>query len=296
MSKRTEAVKLLNLKFGPQYPAAGVWRLILQLRSAVGASADPHIGLLHRGTAKLTEYKTSAQALSYFDHLGSRFTMLSATKVWVISKSKLASRPPLGYLAAAVAAADNESNWCGTFMAVGFIYATIGIFVGVPHFRRKFWGWDDDMGGGGGTGSFGGGGSSWSNFFDRWEALLPKVWQPRRLMLVEEHWPPRPRKGPSFGEDYTPRSRPRSSLITDNLGSSDSSGDFNTVFTTNGVSTYTPPLEKVAYTTQYLGFYPKGGNFSAFMVDSGATFVSGNLSPATVEAVQVTVKLVQTLV
>jgi hypothetical protein len=64
MVERTEAVKLLNLNFGPQHPAAhGVLRLILQLRGEVIAQADPHIGLLHRGTEKLMEYKTYTQPL-----------------------------------------------------------------------------------------------------------------------------------------------------------------------------------------------------------------------------------------
>ena len=52
-------VKKLNLNFGPQHPAAhGVLRLILQLDGEVVEKADPHIGLLHRGTEKLIENKT----------------------------------------------------------------------------------------------------------------------------------------------------------------------------------------------------------------------------------------------
>ena len=51
--------KTLNLNFGPQHPAAhGVLRLILQLDGEVVEKADPHIGLLHRGTEKLIESKT----------------------------------------------------------------------------------------------------------------------------------------------------------------------------------------------------------------------------------------------
>ncbi len=62
--------KKLNLNFGPQHPAAhGVLRLILELDGEVVEKADPHIGLLHRGTEKLIENKTYAQALPYFDRL-----------------------------------------------------------------------------------------------------------------------------------------------------------------------------------------------------------------------------------
>ena len=66
----TKEKKTLNLNFGPQHPAAhGVLRLILELDGEVVESADPHIGLLHRGTEKLIEHKTYAQAIPYFDRL-----------------------------------------------------------------------------------------------------------------------------------------------------------------------------------------------------------------------------------
>ncbi len=58
------------INFGPQHPAAhGVLRLILEMDGEVVERADPHIGLLHRGTEKLIEYKTYLQALPYFDRL-----------------------------------------------------------------------------------------------------------------------------------------------------------------------------------------------------------------------------------
>ncbi len=58
------------MNFGPQHPAAhGVLRLVLELDGEVVERADPHIGLLHRGTEKLIEYKTYIQALPYFDRL-----------------------------------------------------------------------------------------------------------------------------------------------------------------------------------------------------------------------------------
>lgn len=71
--KKTEfehQLKNFTLNFGPQHPAAhGVLRLVLELQGEVIKKADPHIGLLHRGTEKLIEYKTVMQALPYFDRL-----------------------------------------------------------------------------------------------------------------------------------------------------------------------------------------------------------------------------------
>lgn len=59
-----------TINFGPQHPAAhGVLRLILELKGEIILRADPHVGLLHRGTEKLIEYKTYLQALPYFDRL-----------------------------------------------------------------------------------------------------------------------------------------------------------------------------------------------------------------------------------
>ncbi|RVT95424.1 NADH-quinone oxidoreductase subunit D [Rhodovarius crocodyli] len=59
-----------HINFGPQHPAAhGVLRLVMELKGEVVERADPHIGLLHRGTEKLIEYKTYLQALPYFDRL-----------------------------------------------------------------------------------------------------------------------------------------------------------------------------------------------------------------------------------
>ena len=59
-----------TLNFGPQHPAAhGVLRLVLELNGEIIERADSHIGLLHRGTEKLIEYKTYLQALPYFDRL-----------------------------------------------------------------------------------------------------------------------------------------------------------------------------------------------------------------------------------
>lgn len=63
-------IRPYTMNFGPQHPAAhGVLRLILELDGEVVERADPHIGLLHRGTEKLIEYKTYTQATPYFDRL-----------------------------------------------------------------------------------------------------------------------------------------------------------------------------------------------------------------------------------
>ena len=63
-------IKNLTLNFGPQHPAAhGVLRLVLEMDGEVVERADPHIGLLHRGTEKLIENKTYLQAMPYFDRL-----------------------------------------------------------------------------------------------------------------------------------------------------------------------------------------------------------------------------------
>uniref|UniRef100_V5HVR9 Complex I-49kD n=1 Tax=Ixodes ricinus TaxID=34613 RepID=V5HVR9_IXORI len=63
-------VRNMQINFGPQHPAAhGVLRLVLELEGETVVRADPHIGLLHRGTEKLMEYKTYTQALPYMDRL-----------------------------------------------------------------------------------------------------------------------------------------------------------------------------------------------------------------------------------
>ncbi len=63
-------IKPYTMNFGPQHPAAhGVLRLVMELNGEVVERCDPHIGLLHRGTEKLIEYKTYIQAIPYFDRL-----------------------------------------------------------------------------------------------------------------------------------------------------------------------------------------------------------------------------------
>ena len=64
------SIKPMTFNFGPQHPAAhGVLRLVLEMDGEIVERADPHIGLLHRGTEKLIEHKTYLQAIPYFDRL-----------------------------------------------------------------------------------------------------------------------------------------------------------------------------------------------------------------------------------
>ena len=63
-------IKNLTMNFGPQHPAAhGVLRLVVEMDGEIVERCDPHIGLLHRGTEKLIEYKNYLQAVPYFDRL-----------------------------------------------------------------------------------------------------------------------------------------------------------------------------------------------------------------------------------
>lgn len=65
-----QKIKNMTMNFGPQHPAAhGVLRLVLEMDGEVVERSDPHIGLLHRGTEKLIEYKSYIQATPYFDRL-----------------------------------------------------------------------------------------------------------------------------------------------------------------------------------------------------------------------------------
>ncbi len=78
-----------TLNFGPQHPSAhGVLRLVLEMDGEVVTKADPHIGLLHRGTEKLIEHKTYIQALPYFDRLD-YVSMMCQEHVWCLAVEKL---------------------------------------------------------------------------------------------------------------------------------------------------------------------------------------------------------------
>jgi NADH dehydrogenase (ubiquinone) Fe-S protein 2 len=92
LKKNTLSRELKNftINFGPQHPAAhGVLRLILELDGEVVERADPHIGLLHRGTEKLIETKTYIQALPYFDRLD-YVSMMAQEHTYSLAIEKLA--------------------------------------------------------------------------------------------------------------------------------------------------------------------------------------------------------------
>ena len=86
---KTKKTKHTKLNFGPQHPAAhGVLRLILELHGENVKYADPHIGLLHRGTEKLIEQKSFIQALPYFDRLD-YVSMMAQEHVYALAVEKL---------------------------------------------------------------------------------------------------------------------------------------------------------------------------------------------------------------
>lgn len=82
-------IKLLTINFGPQHPAAhGVLRLILELNGERVIFADPHIGLLHRGTEKFIENKPYLHSLPYFDRLD-YVSMMAQEHAYALSIEKL---------------------------------------------------------------------------------------------------------------------------------------------------------------------------------------------------------------
>ena len=84
-----KTIEPFTLNFGPQHPAAhGVLRLILTLDGETVIDADPHIGLLHRGTEKLMEYKTFIQGLPYLDRID-YVSMLCQEHSYVLALEKL---------------------------------------------------------------------------------------------------------------------------------------------------------------------------------------------------------------
>jgi NADH dehydrogenase (ubiquinone) Fe-S protein 2 len=87
--KLINKLKNFTLNFGPQHPAAhGVLRLVLELQGETIVKAEPHIGLLHRGTEKLIEHKTFLQALPYFDRLD-YVSMISQEHSFVLAVERL---------------------------------------------------------------------------------------------------------------------------------------------------------------------------------------------------------------
>ena len=91
-------IKPYTMNLGPQHPAAhGVLRLVMELDGEIVERADPHIGLLHRGTEKLIEHKTYLQALPYFDRLD-YVSMMCQEHAFVLAIEKLLELavPPRG--------------------------------------------------------------------------------------------------------------------------------------------------------------------------------------------------------
>ena len=84
-------IKAYSINFGPQHPSAhGVLRLVLEMRGEVVINADPHIGLLHRGTEKLMEFKTYSQSLPYLDRLD-YVSMLAQEHTFSLTIEKISS-------------------------------------------------------------------------------------------------------------------------------------------------------------------------------------------------------------
>src|SRR3954464_4292238 len=85
-------IRNFSVNFGPQHPAAhGVLRLVLERNGEVVERADPHIGLLHRGTEKLLEYKNYVQGLPYFDRLD-YVSMMAQEHTYSLAIEKLLDR------------------------------------------------------------------------------------------------------------------------------------------------------------------------------------------------------------
>jgi len=84
-----QRIRNFNINFGPQHPAAhGVLRLVLELDGEIVERADPHIGLLHRGTEKLMESRTYLQNLPYFDRLD-YVAPMNQEHAWCLAIEKL---------------------------------------------------------------------------------------------------------------------------------------------------------------------------------------------------------------
>lgn len=125
-----------TLNFGPQHPAAhGVLRLVLEMEGEIIKRADPHIGLLHRGTEKLLEQRTYIQGLPYFDRLD-YVSMMCQEHVWCLAIEKLLGievpkrASYIRVLFSEITRIQNHLMWIGTHaLDVGamsvFLYAFI---------------------------------------------------------------------------------------------------------------------------------------------------------------------------
>ncbi|MFT5425443.1 MAG: NADH-quinone oxidoreductase subunit D [Gammaproteobacteria bacterium] len=113
-------IRNMTMNFGPQHPAAhGVLRLVLEMDGEVIERADPHIGLLHRGTEKLAEYKPYNQSIGYMDRLD-YVSMMCNEHAYVMAIEKLMGvRPPIRaqyirVMFAEITRVLNHLMWLGT--------------------------------------------------------------------------------------------------------------------------------------------------------------------------------------
>src|SRR5512134_3361927 len=89
-------IQTLTMNFGPQHPAAhGVRRLVLEMDGEIIRAADPHIGLLHRGTEKLAETKPYNQSIGYMDRLDYMSMMCNEHAYVLAIENLLGIEPPL---------------------------------------------------------------------------------------------------------------------------------------------------------------------------------------------------------
>nr|CAH8832034.1 unnamed protein product [Trichobilharzia regenti] len=125
-TRRHMEVQSVQLNFGPQHPAAhGVLRVIMELDGELIVRLDPHIGLLHRGTEKLIEYKTYTQALPYFDRLDYA-SMMCNEQCFALAVEKLLNidiPPRAKYIRTLYAEITRIMNHC---LAVGSTILDIG--------------------------------------------------------------------------------------------------------------------------------------------------------------------------
>ena len=95
MASAESEIKTMTINFGPQHPAAhGVLRMVMEMDGEVVERIDPHIGLLHRGTEKLIEYKTYLQAIPYFDRLDYVSPMCQEHAFVLAAERLLGIKPP----------------------------------------------------------------------------------------------------------------------------------------------------------------------------------------------------------
>ena len=95
MAGAESEIKTMTINFGPQHPAAhGVLRMVMEMDGEVVERIDPHIGLLHRGTEKLIEYKTYLQAIPYFDRLDYVSPMCQEHAFVLAAERLLGIKPP----------------------------------------------------------------------------------------------------------------------------------------------------------------------------------------------------------